>query len=177
MVQKQPKNADEAMQEIRRLLADLLDATDLAGKPVARIMRLLDLVEEGLKKEPPRGRASKGREKRVHTVETTASGEFLTESGGDDTSPAFRVSRNIYDLTAEVLANSTKPMRFEDILASVTQKAPAPPGDHQIRVCIRFWLGVDPPLLARGKSMYYPTNRASFQLATTKLWQSSSLKR
>ena len=176
MAKTQPDNAEDAIKEIRRLLADWLDKAEESRRPVAQIMRLLEVVDEDLKqravKKPGRAKTLPRDEPR-YTVENTASGPMLTEGKSGEKSPPFRVPKAIYDLVAEVLAVSSKPIRFEDILAEVSQKAVAAPSDFQVRVCLRYWMSVDPPLIVRAKSMYHPVSQTKFISLTQDHWQST----
>lgn len=170
MEKRSSTSADEAIKEMRELLADWLDASDKASKPVAKMMRLLEVVAEELQRSGERP-AARGRDERRYTVETTSSGEVLTEgkSGG---TPPFRVPRSIYDAAVGVLANSKDALTFEQVRDQVLKKTAVPPGDHHIRVCLRLWLSAKPPLLSRSSSQYHPTDPKKFGSAAAALWDS-----
>lgn len=170
MEKRSQTNAADAIKEMRELLADWLDASDKASKPVAKMMRLLEVVADELQRSG--GRPSpRGRDERRYTVENTSSGPVLTEgkSGG---TPPFRVPKTIYDSVANVLAGDNDALTFEEILDQASKKATVPPGDHHVRVCLRFWLSAKPPLVSRSRSQYHPADPKKFASAASSLWNS-----
>jgi len=152
-----------ALREIRRLLADLLESTEQARMPVAQIMRLLDVVEGGQVQpdDPGHGRSfTRGRDARRYQVEETAGGPVLTEGREGGKSPPFRATKAVYDAVTSVLATAEKPLRFEDIMDRMAKSGPVPPGDFQVRVCIRFLATRQPPLVIRTRSAYHPVSKS-----------------
>jgi hypothetical protein len=177
MANKKSNNAYEAIKEMRQLLAEWLETSEKASKPVARMMRLLEIVEHKLQSEPSSSATrSRGQQERRYSIEATATGEVLTEGKTGEQSPPFRVPKLVYDQTAEVLGRSPAPLKFEEILEAVSQNAAVPPGEFQIRVCLRFWMSVDPPVVARGKTKYHPVSRSAFSMAAKNAWASLAEK-
>lgn len=95
---------------------------------------------------------------------------MLTEHRPQGRSQPFRVSKSLYQLAAKILSSAHQPLKFEEIMAQVAAKSLAPLGDHQIRTLLRFWLGTDPPLIARSLSRYTPSSPKTLVRDAEQAW-------
>jgi hypothetical protein len=106
----------------------------------------------------------------TYTVETTSNGEVLTEGRPEGKSPPFRVAKPLYVKLAEVLGSAAEPLRFEEIHRRLIEASSVPPADFQIRVCLRFWLSLPKPLIARSRNSYQPLHAKSFVSKANEAW-------
>ena len=169
MAKKSGNNVGTAITEIRQLLAEWLETSNKASKPVARILRLIDIIEGEVR--PGAVKRTRGREGRRYFIEDTATGPLLAEGKIGETSPPFKVSKAIYDATIEVLVSAESPMLFEELLQNVASKIAVPPADYHIRVPLRFWMSLSPPLVHRARKKYHPVERSHFASAAVAAWK------
>src|SRR5581483_2951336 len=112
MAKKQSALIEAAIKEMRQLLAMWLETSTKASKPVARMLRLIDLLEGHLRPEPAGKRHTRGKQGRRYSIENTATGQFLAEGKTGQKSSPFKISKGMYDLTAQVLVLSESPLLF-----------------------------------------------------------------
>lgn len=64
----------------------------------------------------------------------------------------FRCPKPIYDAMAEVLAGADHALSLEEMITAVTAVTGDPPADYQVRVPLRLWMHVEPPLIVRNRA-------------------------
>lgn len=63
------------------------------------------------------------------------------------------------------------PVQSEDLLARVSKIAGRPVPDYLPRVCLRFWLSLDPPLIKKDRTAYGSATKSSFENAARRAWR------
>lgn len=166
-------DAAEALRRAKELAVALSMRRGEVGKVATKILALLDTASQELvaEKGGAQARPSKRGDAEIeYRVEKTTAGETLAEHRTSGASQPFRCPRPVYDAIAQVLASATGPLPLEDIAAAVAAKAGVTPGDYQLRVPLRLWLSVTPPLIVRHRARYRAADQA-FLSGTKGLWE------
>jgi len=164
--------ARESLHKATELAMALARRRGEVGKVADKIVRLLEEVDRGLGSQhgDPQARQSrKGDVEIEYRVEKTAAGETLAEHRKSGASQPFRCPKRLYDAMVEVLGSAATPLSLEDVAAAVSAKMGLTPGDYQLRVPIRLWLSVTPPLIVRHRARYRAVDR-SFASAARTIW-------
>jgi hypothetical protein len=168
------KTRAEAQQRMHRALAELLRKFPAAAEFTSEVLELVNFVEADhgqnkLAAHSPAFRRGEGVE--GYWIDKDKHGEVLVEKRHGN-SKDFRCPAEIYRATAEVLANAPDSgLPFEDVLAGVKEKLDYRPAEYLSRICIRFWLHRDEPLLLRARSKYKPIISERFVRLTERAWR------
>ena len=171
---------DHQISKGRRLLLDWSrKSTDSRDTVIA----VLDCLEEldGLYRAalgPAGPTGSVGRKRRQagvghstrYTVEKTRHGYFLTERFSSSRLP-FRVPQDIYDKTLQQMGKVRSPIAFDELLTSVRRDSRDTLPDYLIRVCLRFWLNQEPPLVEKTHARYRPLHAGKFPQEARRAWK------
>lgn len=97
---------------------------------------------------------------KTYRVEHRGGASFLAEhrEGGRQ---AFLCPEEVYDALAKVFAGATEPRHFDAIQANRGQELGEVTPDYLPRMCVRFWLNTDPPLLEKVRTRYRAVRRSS----------------
>jgi hypothetical protein len=134
-----------------------------AATPVAKILKLLAPVEEGLlaaqeaalQAQPKFRRQARALDD--YSIQRSAEGgdrDVLVESRPGGRSQPMRCPRDVYDATVRVLAHAERPLSFEDILTGVQHLPMRDVTYHPVRVALRFLLSMTPPSIMRRTAKY-----------------------
>lgn len=117
---------------------------------------------------PRRGRSPEPAARFV--VERTRRGAYLTEHFSSARLP-FRCPESVYEAAVQVMDEIRKPTPFEEILFAVRKSSGQSLPDYLLRVCIRFWLSAEPPLIEKVHARYRPTRPAQFGREARRAWK------
>lgn len=157
----------EALRDIRLVLADMLRGGSLQQQ-VADVYTLLDVIEGEF--TPPRSLPKRGASAMQYSIERLQGGEMLTEHRVGGKSQPFRVPKSLYLLAAKTMAAAQKPLKFEELLKDVSDKASPSPGPHQVRAVLRFWQTSEPSLVNRARSRYSAPAPKTFARDAQRRW-------
>lgn len=168
----------EVPEELRLALelAEMTAASRGRFAPFAREMvSLLKRAEEQIRAlDVPVSlvRSTKRGNERIYLAEKDASGhgEVLAEHRTSGKSYPFRCSKALYDAMTEVLITTDRPLFVEEIASAVEKKMGERPADFQVRVPLRLWLSVDPPLVIRNRARYRAARPVSLASDANILW-------
>jgi hypothetical protein len=106
-----------------------------------------------------------------YAIERTQQGEVLSEIRTGGKSKPFRCPREVYFALAAMLEDADRPLGMDEIMSTVEQVLEYRPPDHQVRVPLRLWMHIDPPLLRRSRARHAPILPNSFLSAAAELWE------
>jgi hypothetical protein len=109
-------------------------------------------------------------EQRHYVIERLRGGEFLAEYRAAGQQP-FRCPSKLYDVIAEAIATFSEPALFEELLEAIRRRSKHPFPDYLPRMCLRFWTGLNPPLVERSHSRYRAARPASFARDARRAWR------
>jgi hypothetical protein len=136
-----------------RIAIELAQRTVRAGGRVAvfarEMVRLLERTEQRLM--ATKGRLPSG-DKRVYVVDGKT--EMLAEHRTSGKSNPFRCPKALYDAVVQVLAAADRPLAVEEIAVGAAKVMGAPSPEFQVRLPLRLFMSVDPPLLVRNRARY-----------------------
>lgn len=143
------------------------------GQPFAEIVELLDQLDAAHRASRSTGSgvqaASRNRPKR-YCIEERRRGAFLVEHREGGRQP-FCCPKQIYDVVADAVGRLETTAQSEDLLAKVSKIAERPVPDYLPRVCLRFWLSLDTPLIKKDRTAYGPATKSSFENAARRAWR------
>lgn len=174
----------EAFDRIRELLSDILSTHEGTGKPVAEIIRLLGQVQADLRARaaaptPRSGRPGEGvmpepaqqrNKPKTYRVERHGNAWFLAEYREGGRQP-FLCPQDVYDALAAVLAEATEPIHFEVMQEGLARHLGRTPPDYLPRVCIRFWMSIEPPLVEKIRTRYRAIRPAKLVQDARREWR------
>ena len=105
-----------------------------------------------------------------YVVEQGANGETLTERREGGTAKPIRCPKAIYDAMVKVLSEADRPLPLDEIIAAVGTALHDQPPDFQVRVPLRLWMQVEPPLVMRNRARYRAVDAADFKGKSSQLW-------
>ena len=161
------------MSRIRSVLMAMLRRSAKLGQPIAEIVELLDQLDAAHRAfrstDSGTQAASRNRPKR-YCIEERRRGAFLVEHREGGRQP-FCCPKQIYDVVAGAVGRLETPVQSEDLLAKVSKIAGRPVPDYLPRVCLRFWLSLDTPLIKKDRTAYGPATKFSFENAAWRAWR------
>jgi hypothetical protein len=142
------------------------------GRLATEILALLERADAELRagQKPVRRESRRSNAGIEYVVETTAAGEVLTEKRLSGKSQPFRCPKAVYDAVAQVLGKTDRALSVDEIAEDVKGRLGDRPADFQLRVPLRLWMHVQPPLLLRGRARYRSTMGDNFVLVSVRLW-------
>jgi hypothetical protein len=166
-------------EEIRLALTLARQTARGSGKVATFAKEIEHILERGIKQievaELPtvaRRADRSGEEQVIYVVDQDRGhGEALAEHRTSGKSKPMRCPKKVYDALARVLTGADRPLGLEEIMAAVGKVLGDRPADHQVRVALRLWMHVDPPLLARNRARYRPLVNMDFSTSALALWQ------
>lgn len=163
----------EIIENIRTLLADVLDGRVEPRQPVAEILRLLHALERAVRPSMPFPKTRPYKDAKHYRVDVTNRGEVLVEfkPGRSTASGSYRCPKPVYDSLALVLAENENPQEFEELMDAIHLRMKDDPGGYQARVALRYWMETSPPVVTRVRSKYRAIERASFRAVAEGLWK------
>lgn len=172
---------DQDFTRFRQLLARLLRDCAESREPVAEMLELLERMEARLRSGSADGSAgvsmvgsSRPRYQRKKTksyrVERHHNAWFLAEYREGGKQP-FLCPQEVYDALAAELAAMSEPAHYTTLIEAVTRRMGRPPSDYLIRICIRFWMHGDPPLIERIRARYRPIRPSKFLQESKRAWR------
>ena len=151
----------DTLNRVRRLLAGIADGSVEARKAAKQA---IDLIDEKLAK------SGRGEADVEYVVEDTVNGMALTERRLGGRAHPFRCPKSVYEALAKVMSESDRALPLDELVATVGEVLGDQPPDYQVRVPLRFWMHVEPPLVQRNRARYRATDAKKFANATRKLW-------
>ena len=150
--------------QLRSLLVRIADGDSdppgLAKEAIAVIDRLIAQADKG----------GRGQAEVEYVVEDTVNGPALTERRNTGRAHPFRCPKVIYDAMVEVMALSERSMPLDEVIAGVGGLLGDQPPDYQVRVPLRLWMSVSPPLVVRMRARYKAADTKAFRKTAEKLW-------
>ena len=168
-----PPDWPAVMSRIRSVLMDMLRRSTKLGQPIAEIVELLDQLDHAHQAARSMGAAaqasSRNKPKR-YGIENRRRGAFLVEHREGGKQP-FCCPRQLYDVVADAVGRLERTVQSEALLAKVSRIAGRRVPDYLPRVCLRFWLSLDPPLIKKVRTAYGPAIKFSFENAARRAWR------
>jgi len=178
LMSKSPSQPGEALARIHGALADLLRTAPQSAVVVAEILDLLEEIDRDRQRvrlartpsgqrdlRPRRGDAVEGYE-----IQDTPRGQVLIERRYH-TPNDFRCPKDVYDAAAQVMEGQAEPMGFDQILSATAEQLGYTPADYLCRICLRFWLAQNQPLVLRARAKYQPTSPRRFVQQAQQAWK------
>jgi hypothetical protein len=160
----------DVLNKLRRLLTQISDGKgdpQAAAKSALDLLPLLGEIDSGATLKVSRGGADV-----EYVVEKAANGETLAERRKTGKAQPFRCPKAIHDALVEALAATDRALPLDEIVAAVGERFGDEPPDFQVRVPLRLWMQVEPPLVVRNRARYRPVDQDTFASATGSLWTS-----
>lgn len=158
-----------ALDVAKKMVSEGTDSAQFAGE-------MIELITAAISEIEATGQAGLGRPARrgagnvEYLVEGSGAGETLAEHRRGGKSMPHRCSRSLYDAVAQVLVGADRPLAVEEIMTAVEKVLGGRPAEFQVRVPLRLWMSVDPPLIVRMRARYRATDTFVFTTATAMLW-------
>lgn len=112
-----------------------------------------------------------GEEQVIYVVDQDRGhGEALAEHRTSGKSKPMRCPKRVYDALAGVLGAADRPLGLDEVMTAVEKVMGDRPADHQVRVALRLWMHVDPPLVSRNRARYRLIDTNSFTTRAKALW-------
>jgi hypothetical protein len=146
-----------------------VEASD-AGRFAAMILPQLKEVVADLSKGEVSRSSRRGIGQMTYLVEKTYQGDVLTERKGSGSKP-YRCPQRAYEALASILEAADRPLLLDEILAALEKRIGDRPADHQVRVALRLWMYVAPPLVGRNRARYRSSTPESLLLQAHELWK------
>lgn len=165
----------QQLARIHRMLGELMNAHPQSQPVVSEILKYLAWTTEQIA-SIGESRPSKGKQRRLtgilgYRVEHGRQGEVLVERRYD-TAKDFRCPKSIYSATARVVADAPLDgIPFTAVLEGIRVQSDVSPPDYLPRLCVRFWMYLKPPLIARSRSRYRPVASARFMKDAERAWR------
>jgi hypothetical protein len=148
------------------------------GKVATFAKEVASLLSRGIAQLPSTSgvgiisRAAKGGPEKVVYVVDLGNGqeEALAEHRTSGKSNPFRCPKSMYDAIVRVLGAAERAMSVEDIADDVGKLVGDRPAEFQVRVPLRLWLSVSPPLVNRNRARYRPIESDTFAVMAAQLW-------
>lgn len=158
---------DRVLQEIGRLLGQIERDDPRQRAAVDDIRKLIGEIGPRSKASAPR-RTSDTTTYRIAGVGAQASlGEHRPAA------QPLRVPRAMFNAIVAILADSDRPVPFDEIMRDAA-KAQQPPAEWQARVVLRFLMRADPEILVRSRSRYQPNDSKHFLKLAEKWWKDTA---
>jgi hypothetical protein len=176
---KRPHDWARDIGRIRQLLSQLLRECAESREPVAEILDLLEKLETALRSAPaaggsgetgpaePRHRRNKPK---TYRVEHHGNVAYLAEYREGGRQP-YLCPQTVYDDLAAKMAEASEPAHFEVLLEAVSESPGRHPPDYLLRMCIRFWMGSNPPLVEKVRTRYRPIRPSKFVQESRRAWR------
>lgn len=156
------------MQDLRQELRDLIVGMGQSHPDqAARATELLDLL---LPVRLEAASSKRGEAEVEYSVEASVNGLVLNERRNGRKAHPLRCPAKVYDAMVAVLSKSGRAVPLDELVSAVAEVLGDAPADYQVRVPLRLWMQVDPPLLSRNRARYRPVDAARFASEATKLW-------
>lgn len=168
-----PPDWPAVMSRIRSVLMDMLRRSAKLGRLIAEIVELLDQLDAAHRAAQSTGagtQASSRNKPKRYGIENRRRGAFLVEHREGGKQP-FCCPRQIYDVVAGAVGQLETTVQSEALLARVSKIAGRRVPDYLPRVCLRFWLSLDPPLIKKDRTAYGPAAKSSFENAARRAWR------
>jgi hypothetical protein len=105
-----------------------------------------------------------------YLVERTEQGEVLTEDRAGGKSKPFRCPAKVYETLVVVLSEAARPLALDEIMTAVAARMGDRPPEHQVRVALRLWMHIEPPLATRNRTRYRPSSLTQFSRQAVEHW-------
>jgi len=163
--------ANKALEGAKRLLQAVVNRHPDAAASIAEVTSLLSNAEEVIARQgrPILRRTGKGAR---YVIENVNNRPMLAECRGKGR--PLRVDEQLFAGVVGVLAQTTKPLAFDEIVEGVGQPPNRLLVEWQIRVVLRFLLRADPPILQRVRSRYFPEAATGFEAAASRWWATAA---
>ena len=164
---------------IRQLLMEMLRKSEGFHEPIAEIVELLDEMDAEVRvagvpsfRPGPGTIPSIGRKQpKRYTVEKRRRGLHLCEYRIAGRRQPFCCPKDVYELIAAALEKLDRYVQFEELRTVVGKQMQGLPPEYLIRICLRFWHSVDPPIVEKDHTHYRPSARGRFTNAAKRAWR------
>jgi len=107
----------------------------------------------------------------VYAVELGRNKEkMLTERRHGGQSKPHRCSRSLYEAVVNVFAASDKPLSVQDIVDGIEKATGDRSEEFRVRVPLRLWLDVVPPLIRKHRARYRCDDSNNFKAHALEVW-------
>lgn len=163
------RNPAKTVEDVRRLLDRIVKRHPDVQGIAAEITGLLDGLAAGGAQRPVQRRTGEGVEYRIETVKKRQMLYEVRPAGAP-----LRVSHDLYTALVSVLAESEKPLSYDEIAEGIEKTSDMKLAEWQGRLLLRFIQRADPPIVVRERSRYRLVDPATkFTTAAQKLWRST----
>jgi hypothetical protein len=162
-----PASLQKALEEVQTASESTLDAKELAKVVRPLLEAAIAEISSSTVSRPSR----RGTGPINYVVERTQQGEVLTENRVGGRSKPFRCPTRVYEYLVLVLSEADRPLAMDEIMLALEERMGERPADHQVRVPLRLWMHVDPPLIRRSRARYSLNSRDSFLSTAKHLWR------
>lgn len=154
--------------EIRSKLAEMRQRHSEEAGAIFEMITLLDRLEGAYRKAvaPQEGaqtlsKPRSAQSRRTYSRMVMGDAIYLLESRASG-QPAYRVTRQTYELAAKVLAKATEPLGFTDWHRATETAASEGLADYGLRIALRMWLQHHPDLIHKTGTRYQPAKPKTF---------------
>lgn len=171
----------QQLARVQRMLGELMDAYPQSQPVVSEILKYLATLSEQIATAGQQSRRSKVKPRRLtgilgYIIEHGRHGEVLVERRYD-TAKDFRCPQRIYMATAKAVADAPPGgIPFDAVLERIKAELDEAPPDYLPRLCIRFWMFLKKPLIARSRARYRPVEPVKFVKAAERAWRNMADK-
>lgn len=167
------------IKKVRRILLRTIRASERFRGPLTEALETLENLDDQVrtltdaahsgrrKAAQPVGRYQPKR----YAVEKRRRGTYLCEYRVGGRAQPFCCPRDDYDVTAETVAELDNWTQFDDLKNLVGERTGHSQPDYLIRLCLRFWLSTDPPIVEKDRTFYRAGVRGSFRNAAKRAWR------
>lgn len=169
----------DELHAVRAALTGLLKRTPDAAVHVADALQALDRLELAVEQvaasvatTPAAGTRGRRNQPKTYHVEGQSGQEALCEYRAEDPERPFRCPKATYDALARVLADATRPLKFEELAKRLAKDLGHMPALYQLRVALRFWTQPEVGLVDKVRTRYRVSPGQRFARATEREWSS-----
>jgi len=167
----------EALRQAQKLVARLSVAGGGSPDRVHEVLSLLVVAERELATLSAGSHVGRVLNKGgsvTYFVEKLDGRMVLTERRVGTIAHPVRCPQNVYEAVATVLARAEHTLAVEQIINRIEAGNGFEPAAFQVRLAIRCWMSVTPPLVERLRAKYRPVQRPVFSKQAKRLWRDLS---
>jgi hypothetical protein len=176
---RKPQDWEAGIGRIRQLLSRLLRECAQSREPVAEIIEILEDLDSAWRSRPtatgaaeagspePRHRRNKPKQ---YKVERHGNVWYLAEhrEGGRQ---ADLCPKEVYEALATEMAGIAEASPFAALLQRVSDRMETEIPEYLVRLCIRFWMTTEPPLVEKVRTRYRAIRPSRMLAEARRTWR------
>lgn len=162
-----PESLVRALEEVVRAS----EAQSEVGEWARRLRPLLEAAVADISAVTVSRQSRRGTGAINYIVEMTQQGEVLTEERVGGNSQPFRCPARVYETLVVVLSEAERPLALDEIMSAVETRMGERPPEHHLRVALRLWMHIQPPLLTRNRARHRSISPQTFSVDSRALWR------